>query len=200
MKGLGGYHLACDARADAAVERLRRRKQRMEKPFAVMVRDLPAAAALGDLDEAECRLLVSAQRPIVLVRRRRDAPVSALVAPGNPRLGLLLPYTPLHHLLFAPVPGAGPDVVVPDALVMTSGNLTDEPICFEDDDARARLGAIADAWLVHDRPIHVPCDDSVLQVDPDTGDELPLRRSRGTRRCRSGSRSPARRPSPSAAS
>jgi hydrogenase maturation protein HypF len=180
IKGLGGYHLACDARADAAVERLRVRKQRVEKPFAVMVRDLEQAATLAELDDAERRLLASPQRPIVLVRRRHDARLSALVAPGNPRVGLLLPYTPLHHLLFAPLPGAAStDVTLPDALVMTSGNLTDEPICFDDADARSRLGAIADAWLVHDRPIHVPCDDSVLQVDLETGEELPLRRSRG---------------------
>ncbi|HXB36952.1 MAG TPA: carbamoyltransferase HypF [Acidimicrobiales bacterium] len=180
VKGLGGYHLACDAQSDAAVERLRVRKQRVEKPFAVMVRDLAAAEALADLGEAERHLLASAQRPIVLVRGRRDTPLSWLVAPGNPRVGLLLPYTPLHHLLFAPVPGEShADARVPSALVMTSGNLTDEPICFDDADARARLGAIADAWLVHDRPIHVPCDDSVLLVDPETGEELPLRRSRG---------------------
>ena len=187
IKGLGGYHLACDARADAAVERLRVRKQRLEKPFAVMVRHLADAATLADLDEAERRLLASAQRPIVLVRRRPGAPLSALVAPGNPRVGLPLPYTPLHHLPLRPGArggvtqrhGAGQGAPVPDALVMTSGNLTDEPICFDDADARTRLGAIADAWLVHDRPIHVPCDDSVLQVDPETGEELPLRRSRG---------------------
>jgi hydrogenase maturation protein HypF len=94
-------------------------------------------------------------------------------------LGVLLPYTPLHHLLFAPVPGSGDRAAVPDVVVMTSGNLTDEPICYEDDDARRRLGTIADAWLLHDRPIHVPCDDSVLEIDPDSGNELPLRRSRG---------------------
>jgi hydrogenase maturation protein HypF len=180
VKGLGGYHLACDARSDAAVARLRERKQRPEKPFAVMVRDLAAAEALAEFGEAERRLLASAHRPIVLVCRRPHVPLSALVAPGNPRVGLLLPYTPLHHLLFGAVPGAAwPDPPVPGALVMTSGNLTDEPICFDDADARARLGAIADAWLVHDRPIHVPCDDSVLMVDPETGEELPLRRSRG---------------------
>jgi hydrogenase maturation protein HypF len=180
VKGLGGYHLACDARSDAAVERLRERKLRVQKPFAVMVRDLEHAATLAKLGEHERRLLASSQRPIVLVRRRPDAPLSPLVAPGNPRLGLLLPYTPLHHLLFAPVPGTQrTGAPVPEALVMTSGNLTDEPICFDDADARDRLGAIADAWLVHDRPIHVPCDDSVLAVDPQTGEELPLRRSRG---------------------
>jgi hydrogenase maturation protein HypF len=180
IKGLGGYHLACDARSDKAVERLRVRKQRLEKPFAVMVRDLAAADTLAELGAAERALLSSIQRPIVLLRRRTEAGLSALVAPGNPRVGVLLPYTPLHHLLFAPVPGAAPGTPAPpDRLVMTSGNLTDEPICFEDADARERLGAIADAWLVHDRPIHVPCDDSVLLVDLDTGEELPLRRSRG---------------------
>ena len=91
------------------------------------------------------------------------------MAPGNPYLGVLLPYTPLHHLLFRPVPGA--DAPAPDVLVMTSGNLSDEPICYEDGDARRRLGRIADGWLVHDRPIHVPCDDSVVRVD--SGEELP---------------------------
>ena len=130
------------------------------------------------------------ERPIVLLRRRRPgrSAISALVAPGNPRSGVLLPYTPLHHLLFAPVPGCDP-VAVPDVLVMTSGNLTDEPICYEDDDARRRLGGIADAWLLHDRPIHVPCDDSVLEIDPDSGNELPLDVPGATPRCRSGSRS-----------
>lgn len=182
IKGLGGYHLACDAGSDVAVHRLRARKHRFEKPFAVMARDLDVARKLVRIDWSEAALLASTQRPIVLLRRRpgsSDVVVSVLVAPGNPRLGLLLPYTPLHHLLFAPVPGAGDGAPVPDVLVMTSGNLTDEPICYEDDDARRRLGAIADAWLLHDRPIHVPCDDSVLEVDPSNGSELPLRRSRG---------------------
>ncbi len=182
IKGLGGYHLACDAGSDSAVQRLRARKHRLEKPFAVMARDLDVARTLARVDQSEADLLTSAQRPIVLLRRRRGpagSAISGFVAPGNPRLGVLLPYTPLHHLLFASVSGSGDRAAVPDVLVMTSGNLTDEPICYEDDDARRRLGAIADAWLLHDRPIHVPCDDSVLEIDPSSGNELPLRRSRG---------------------
>ena len=107
VKGLGGYHLACDATSAAAVERLRDRKRRFEKPFAVMVRDLRAAAPWPTSAGGRRTSSPSAERPIVLVRRRERGPVSPLVAPGNPRLGVLLPYTPLHHLLFAPVPGAG---------------------------------------------------------------------------------------------
>jgi hydrogenase maturation protein HypF len=182
IKGLGGYHLACDAGSDAAVQRLRTRKQRIAKPLAVMARDLDVVRTLARLDSSEAALLSSAQRPIVLLRRRTDRAegvISASVAPGNPRLGVLLPYTPLHHLLFAPVPDAGTGFPVPDVLVMTSGNLTDEPICYEDDDARRRLGTIADAWLLHDRPIHVPCDDSVLETDSGCGCEVPIRRARG---------------------
>jgi hydrogenase maturation protein HypF len=182
IKGLGGYHLACDARSDVAVTLLRTRKHRFGKPFAVMTRDLPTAQTLARIDSAEAALLTSAQRPIVLVRRRTNrasAMISALVAPGNPRLGVLLPYTPLHHLIFAPVPGSDTETPVPNVLVMTSGNLSDEPICYEDDDARRRLSSIPDAWLLHDRPIHVPCDDSVLEIDPASRSELPLRRSRG---------------------
>ena len=145
-------------------------------------RDLHTARTLARIDARRSRapgVGTAAHRPAAPAPRPGRVAVSALVAPGNPRLGVLLPYTPLHHLLFAPVPGSGDPAPVPDVLVMTSGNLTDEPICFEDDDARGRLGAIADAWLLHDRPIHVPCDDSVLEIDPSDGSELPLRRSRG---------------------
>jgi hydrogenase maturation protein HypF len=161
VKGLGGYHLACDATDEAAVARLRSRKHREEKPFAVMALD---PLALVRLTEAEDELLRSRERPIVLLRRRPDAPVAPSVAPGNAHLGVMLPYTPLHHVLLA-------DARLP--LVMTSGNRSDEPIACNDEDARARLGDIADAFLVHDRVIHRRCEDSVVRA------EFPIRRSRG---------------------
>ncbi|MCU1494957.1 MAG: (NiFe) hydrogenase maturation protein HypF [Acidimicrobiaceae bacterium] len=175
VKGIGGYHLACDATSRFALQRLRRRKGRAEKPFAVMVRDLAVAEELAVIDASEATLLTGYQRPIVLLRQRAPSPLSPLVAPGNPYVGVLLAYTPLHHLLFDAAPGA--DGPAPRMLVMTSGNLGDEPICYEDGDARRRLVDIADAWLVHDRPIHVPCDDSVVRIE--SGEELPIRRSRG---------------------
>jgi hydrogenase maturation protein HypF len=175
IKGLGGYHLACDARSGAAVEMLRARKHRPDKPFAVMVGDMATAERLALIDNGEATLLTSPQRPIVLLRQHPDSPLTPLVAPANPYVGVLLPYTPLHHLLFQAVPGTV--APVPGALVMTSGNLSDEPICYDDADARRRLGHIADAWLFHDRRIHVPCDDSVVRVE--AGEELPIRRSRG---------------------
>ncbi|MGH9107881.1 MAG: carbamoyltransferase HypF [Acidimicrobiales bacterium] len=175
VKGLGGYHLACDATSDAGVDELRRRKARTDKPFAVMVADLAAARRLAHLDPAEEMVLAGVERPIVLLRRRAESCLSPLVAPGSPWVGVLLAYTPVHHLLFHEVPGAGSPV--PEVLVMTSGNLSEEPICYDDDDARRRLGSIAEGWLVGNRPIHVPCDDSVVRVE--SGVELPIRRSRG---------------------
>ena len=175
IKGLGGYHLACDATSDAAVERLRRRKHRPDKPLAVMVPDLEGVSVVARIAPGEASHLTGPARPIVLLEKRAGDAISPLVAPSNSRVGVLLPYTPLHHLLFRSVPGAS--TTPPRCLVMTSGNLTDEPICFEDEDARERLVLIADAWLLHDRPIHVPCDDSVIRVD--AGHEIPLRRARG---------------------
>jgi hydrogenase maturation protein HypF len=161
VKGLGGYHLACDAANERAVARLRARKHREEKPFAVMSADPDALALINDEERA---LMADGRRPIVLVRRRPTAAVAESVAPGTPWLGVMLPYTPLHHLLCH-------DLGRP--LVMTSGNRSDEPIAFRDDEARNRLGGIADVFLAHDRPIHRRCEDSVVRR------EFPIRRSRG---------------------
>jgi hydrogenase maturation protein HypF len=160
VKGLGGYHLACDATNEHAVATLRARKHREDKPFAVMTDD---PEALASVDAEELRLLRSRERPIVLVRARSGA-VAPSVTPATRWLGLMLPYTPLHHLLCS-------DFDAP--LVMTSGNVSDEPIAFEDGDARHRLDAIADGFLGHDRPIHRRCEDSVLRA------RFPIRRSRG---------------------
>ena len=171
IKGLGGYHLACDAGNEATVAELRRRKHREEKPLAIMVRDIATARLLCEVNQAEDRLLNSWRRPIVLLRKKAEisAQIAASVAPNNPWLGVMLPYTPVHHLLLKAVDG------IP--LVMTSGNSSDEPIAFIDDDAIARLGTIADVFLTHNRPIHVRCDDSVTRIVD--GRELPIRRSRG---------------------
>ena len=161
VKGLGGYHLACDAANEAAVARLRARKLREDKPFALMTNEPELVVELRD---EEAGLLSSRERPIVLASRRADAPVAPSVAPGSPWLGVMLPYTPLHHLLLAEFGGA---------LVMTSGNRSDEPIATDDEEARGRLGEIADAFLAHDRPIHRRCEDSVVRA------AYPIRRSRG---------------------
>lgn len=170
IKGLGGFHLACDAANDDAVALLRRRKGRVDKPFAVMARDMAAVDTLCEVRQGERELLESPHRPIVLLARRPGARVSDQVAPGNRNLGVMLPYTPLHHLLFA---GDG----IPAALVMTSGNLSEEPIATGNEEALQRLAGLADAFLLHDRPIQVRCDDSVTRLV--RGAEMPLRRSRG---------------------
>jgi len=168
VKGLGGYHLACRADSEEAVAALRARKHREDRPFALLVADVEAARRLVELDEAEEALLTSRARPIVLARRRPDADVAASIAPGAPDLGIMLPYTPLHALLAS-------DAGVP--LVLTSGNLSDEPIAFDDADALQRLAPIADRFLVHDRPIATRTDDSVVRVVRER--PLLLRRSRG---------------------
>jgi hydrogenase maturation protein HypF len=168
VKGLGGYHLACRADHAEAVAALRARKHREDRPFALMARDLAGARELVELAAAHEELLTSPARPIVLAARRAGARVAGAVAPGLGELGVMLPYSPLHHLLLA---DAG------CALVLTSGNVSDEPIAFRDDDALERLAPIADAFLVHDRPIHTRTDDSVARVAG--GRPLVLRRSRG---------------------
>jgi hydrogenase maturation protein HypF len=168
VKGLGGYHLACRADDEAAVATLRIRKHREDRPFALMSPDVAAARALVELGGAEEALLGSAARPIVLAPRRADAPVADAVAPASRELGVMLPYAPLHHLLLGDT-GC--------TLVMTSGNVSDEPIAYRDDDALARLDGIADAFLVHDRPIHTRTDDSVVRAV--AGRPVVLRRSRG---------------------
>jgi len=168
VKGLGGYHLAADAACEPAVAALRARKHREDKPFAILVADIAAARRLGLADDAEASLLLSPARPIVLLGRRPDADVAAAAAPGNRQLGLMLPYTPLHHLLLAAV--ARP-------LVLTSGNVSDEPIAYRDGDALERLGGIASAFLTHDRAIHIRTDDSVARTV--AGRPMLIRRSRG---------------------
>ena len=171
VKGLGGFHLACDATSSEAVARLRSRKRREAKPFAVMVRDLATARAIARLDAAEERLLTAVERPIVLVARRVPSAAPALcpeVAPRNALVGLMLSYTPLHHLLLAETERP---------LVMTSGNLADEPIAIRNQEALARLRGVADRFLVHDREIASRCDDSVARVIG--GAPVVFRRSRG---------------------
>ncbi|WP_197355766.1 carbamoyltransferase HypF, partial [Streptomyces clavuligerus] len=178
VKGVGGYHLACDAANAGTVALLRRRKNRGDKPFALMVRAPEDIAPLVRLGPEERALLTGPARPIVLLRRRPEPPgggpaAADLVAPRAPDLGVMLPYTPLHHLLL----GLDGDPEGPRVLVMTSGNLAGEPIVTEDAEALERLAPLVDAWLAHDRPIRVPCDDSVVRVVD--GVPLPLRRSRG---------------------
>ncbi len=168
VKGLGGFHVAALASDAAATALLRARKHREDKPFAVMVADLATAHQLCLVDPVGERVLAGRRRPVVLLPRRPQAPVAPAVAPGNRSLGLMLPYTPLHHLLLRDT--AGP-------IVLTSGNISDEPIAYQDGDARRRLTGIADAYLTHDRAIHMRTDDSVVRVF--RGAELPVRRSRG---------------------
>lgn len=168
LKGLGGFQLIADARDDRAVKSLRERKRREAKPFALMCATLDAARELCEVSELEARLLASPEAPIVLMRRRADASVSSLVAPDNPYLGVMLPYTPLHYLLLR-------EVQIP--LIATSGNLSDEPICTDEHEALQRLRGIADLFLVHNRPLARHVDDSIVRVV--MGREMILRRARG---------------------
>ena len=209
IKGLGGFHLACDALNETAVATLRARKLRRDKPFALMMPDLETVEQHCLVSDAERDLLLSRARPIVILQKRPDSPIVPDCAPGQNSLGVMLPYTPLHYLLFAgeqgsrgagepesdflPCPPAPPPLR-PSALVMTSGNLSEEPIAYRNEEARERLADLADAFLLHDRDIHVRCDDSVMRI-ADCGMRnaestphsafraphllLPMRRSRG---------------------
>ena len=168
LKGLGGFHLACDATSASAVRRLRERKRRERKPLAVMVRDLVQAEEIADLNDAERELLVSIERPIVLARSRSESPLAAQVSGAIPLVGIVLPYTPLHHLLLR-------DAGVP--LVMTSGNLSDEPMVTTNSDALDHLRDVADVFLLHDRDIVTRVDDSIVRVID--GAPAVLRRARG---------------------
>ncbi|WP_420628257.1 carbamoyltransferase HypF [Candidatus Leptofilum sp.] len=193
VKGLGGFHLACDATSDVALATLRERKGRVDKPFAVMARDVATVRQFAHLSEEEEALLTSKERPILLLHQKANNPLSKLVAPSNNTIGVMLPYTPLHHLLLdfqSPVPTLHTPV-----LVMTSANFSNEPIVKDNNEAREQLSTLADAFLMHNREIYGRCDDSVVRVIPNplsvinrpttdnglliTDNLLPVRRSRG---------------------
>jgi hydrogenase maturation protein HypF len=179
VKGLGGFHLACDAANPAAVDELRRRKGRIGKPFALMAADLFSIEQLCLVRDEERTLLTGREKPIVLLRRRPDNPPADSVAPDVDTLGMMLPYTPLHHLLLNqsdPILAVEP---VPPVLVMTSGNFSEEPMATDNQDALERLAPLADAFLLHNRGIYIRCDDSVVRVDPERASVIHLRRSRG---------------------
>jgi hydrogenase maturation protein HypF len=200
IKGLGGFHLACDATNAQAVMELRNRKLRVDKPFAIMMPDIETIEHHCFVSDAERELLGSSACPIVLLRRRTKSNIAGEVAPNQDWVGVMLPYTPLHYMLF----GAGPSTHDPSAspivhrplsvLVMTSGNLSEEPIATDNDEARERLATLADAFLMHNRDIHIRCDDSVVRVFDDRPGTIdhkassivhrpssvyPIRRSRG---------------------
>jgi hydrogenase maturation protein HypF len=182
VKGLGGFHLACDALNAEAIAELRRRKLRVEKPFALMLPDLDAVNKYCFINESERNYLASRQRPIVLLQRKPNSSIADVVAPKLATIGVMLPYTPLHYLLFSAdkdYPNS-PEEVHP--LVMTSGNLSDEPIATDNDEARQRLASLADAFLFHNRDIRTRCDDSVIRVTKKVNGMHSiyfLRRSRG---------------------
>jgi hydrogenase maturation protein HypF len=188
VKGIGGYHLACLASSQQAVERLRERKHREDRAFALMSSSVAGAEELVHLDRAMQEMLEDRTRPIVIARRRPHARVADAVAPHSSDLGVMLPYTPLHHLLLADLAEATSEATsgahesdVADravALVMTSGNVSDEPIAYTDEDAVVRLARIADVFLAHDRPIHMRTDDSVVRATS-VGAPILMRRSRG---------------------
>ncbi len=163
IKGLGGFHLACDATRAEVVTELRRRKLRVDKPFALMMPDLATVEQHCFLPPAGRHLLTSSEAPIVLLERRPESTIAPEVAPGQHTLGVMLPYTPLHYLLFADPDSPPPHFDLPP-LVMTSGNLSEEPIVTDNQEARQRLASLADAFLFHNRDIYIRCDDSVIRI------------------------------------
>lgn len=173
IKGLGGFHLACDATNADAVAKLRERKGRPDKPLALMMADLDAVNQHCVVEESELEALRNPTRPILLLQQRENSTIAKNVAPLQNSLGVMLPYTPLHYLLLERKEG------IPDAWVMTSGNRSEDPIVTENDEAMRVLGKIASAFLMHDRPIHARCDDSVLRAEPNTRVITPIRRARG---------------------
>lgn len=196
IKGLGGFHLACDAENPTAVAELRHRKNRPDKPFALMAADLEQIKNICQVSDAEAALLQGSEKPIVLLKKkyvgagpcacpvcrgttRRAPTITSNVAPNLDRLGCMLPYTPLHLLLLNQTDPVLAHEPAPALLVMTSGNRSGEPICTENEEALTRLAPLADALLLHDRPIHSRCDDSVLRIDRENRTALFLRRSRG---------------------
>ncbi len=174
VKGLGGYHLACDASNPDAVRELRRRKHRDEKPFALMARDMETVHSCCNMDASEEKLLDSVKKPIVLLEKKEGCRLPEELAPGSSRLGVMLPYTPLHLLLFR---SGGDKPLCPGLLVMTSGNKSDEPICYTDESALRELNGIADWFLINDREIYIRTDDSVTRIFREN--EYVIRRSRG---------------------
>ncbi len=174
IKGLGGFHLGCDAENDEAVRLLRERKRRSDKPFALMARDLAAIESFCFVSETDRKVLLSARRPIVILPRRPSTQISSAVAPRNNTLGLMLPYTPLHYLLFSDSPDEPPAFT---ALVMTSGNMSEEPIVTCNEEVWTRLHSVPDWFLLHNREIYMRVDDSVVRTFE--GKERVLRRSRG---------------------
>ncbi len=185
IKGLGGFHLACDATNTKAVFKLRERKLRVDKPFAVMMGDIDSVNSHCYLNEFEKHILLSRERPIVILKKRPTSTVVNEVAPNQNTLGVMLPYTPLHYLLFFQESKSTYNFTPP--LVMTSGNLSEEPISKDNDEAKERLNTLADAFLMHNREIFIRCDDSVVSVLPmrnNRGNQIPhtiypIRRSRG---------------------
>lgn len=168
IKGVGGYHLACDATSEKVVSALRKRKYREDKPFAVMFPDIHSIKKICRVNKKETELLESVAHPITLLRKKKSYNLAESIAPNNHNLGAMLPYAPLHFLLFR---------YFKKPLVMTSGNISDEPIAYQDDDAFQRLGSIADYFLTHNREIHIRCDDSVVREFQSK--MYPIRRSRG---------------------